>query len=191
MQFRTSQNGRRVQCLAAVYDKESKRTRQKLVWTIDHYAPHEQRPMPEALAAGSPAQREVWAAEIVKHLDERDERGRQNKIRSGIHLVDNIMSAIVQDLDSKTPTLTDDDRQRISALVRGWVDALHIDMSPKKVNAPRPAPASIRAFGADLVEQARTLRRSGVSIGAIVKQMSAEGHTVSKSWVHKRTSENL
>ena len=191
MQYRISANGRRVQCLAAMYDKEAKRTRQKLIWTIDLYDPREPRPAPEELAAGTQEQREAWAAEIAQYLDDRKENARQNTVRSGIAVVSGIMKKITEDLNSQTPTLSDDDRQRVTAMVRGWTEALHIAPQPaqrKKRKASSAAAGEVRAFSDELVEQARELRRSGLSIAAVSDRLTTEGHKVSKSWVQKWTS---
>lgn len=195
MQYRVSANGRRVQCLAAMYDSTAKRTRQKLVWTIDLYDPREPRPTPDELAAGTPEQREAWAAEIAKYLDDRKEKARQNTVRSGIAVVAGIMKKITDDLNSQTPTLSDDDRQRVTAMVRGWTEALHIAPQPARKPAERKAPIATattgedpRAFGGELVEHARELRRSGLSIAAVADKMTADGHKVSKSWVQKWTA---
>lgn len=194
MQYRVSANGRRVQCLAAMYDKEAKRTRQKLVWTIDLYDSIEPQPAPEELAAGTQEQREAWSAEIAQYLDDRAEKARQNTVRSGIAVVAGIMRKITEDLNSQTPTLSDDDRQRVTAMVRGWVEALHIAPQPApRKTAARKAPTATagedpRAFGGELVEQARTLRSSGLSIAAVADKLTAQGHKVSRSWVQKWTS---
>ncbi|MEJ6850672.1 hypothetical protein V3589_31510 [Sinorhizobium fredii] len=179
-----------------MYDKETKRTRQKLVWTIDLYDPREPRPTPAELAAGTPEQREGWAAEITKYLDDRKERARQNTVRSGIAVVAGIMKKITEDLNSQTPTLSDDDRQRVTAMVRGWAEALHIAPQPARKPAERKAPTTAtattgedpRAFGDELVEQARSLRSSGLSIAGVADKMTADGHKVSKSWVQKWTT---
>nr|WP_192959831.1 hypothetical protein [Sinorhizobium meliloti] len=179
-----------------MYDKEAKRTRQKLVLTIDLYDPRDPRPAPEQLAAGTPEQRTAWAAEITKYLDERQERARQNTVRGGIAVVAGIMKKITEDLNSQTPTLSDDDRQRVAAMVRGWAEALHIAPQPaprKPAERKTPTPTTgedPRAFGSELVEQARELRRGGMSITAIADKMTTNGHKVSKSWVQKWTSEN-
>lgn len=194
MQYRVSANGRRVQCLAAMYDKEAKRTRQKLIWTVDLYDPREPRPTPDELAAGTPEQRAAWSAEIAQYLDDRKEKARQNTVRSGIAVVAGIMKKITEDLNSQTPTLSDDDRQRVTTMVRGWAEALHIAPQPaRRKSTERKAPSTTettdpRAFGGELVEQARTLRSSGLSIAAVADKLTTEGHKVSKSWVQKWTS---
>lgn len=197
MQYRVSTNGRRVQCLAAMYDATAKRTRQKLVWTIDLYDSREPRPKPEELAAGTQEQRSAWSAEIAKYLDDRNEQARQNTVRSGIAMVNGIMGKIIADLDSQTPTLSDADRQRVTGMVIAWSEALQIappPPAPRKI-AERKAPSAAtatgedpRAFGGELVEQARSLRNNGMSIAAVADKLTAEGHKVSKSWVQKWTS---
>lgn len=189
MQYRVSANGRRVQCLAAVYDKAAKRTRQKLVWTIDLYDRDEPRPAPEELAAGTPEQREAWAAEIAQHLDDRAEQARQNTVKSGIGVAAAVMRKVIEDLHSQTPTLSDDDRQRVHDLVREWAEALAPKAPPRQAR-PKTSTATTgdpRAFGGELIEQARRLRSEGLSIAAVADKLTAEGNKVSRSWVQKWT----
>jgi hypothetical protein len=186
MQYRVSANGRRVQCLAAIYDKAAKRTRQKLIWTVDLFD-RDERPTPEELAAGTPEQRATWSAEIAQYLDDRAEKARQNTVKSGIGVATAVMRKVIEDLNSQTPTLSDDDRQRVRELVRGWAEALAPKTAPRQARPKATAATSEdrRAFGEELIERARSLRRDGLSIAAIADKMTAEGHKVSKSWVQK------
>lgn len=208
MQFRESSDHRRTQCLAAEYDRTRKRTRQKLVFTLDFHelAVTGKRPQPSDLRIGSPEQRQKWAQEISAYIDKRAEAGRQNSIRNGLAVVDNIMRKIIDDLKSKTPILSEQDEERLASLIKAWAKEFHITIpstaGPTSVPAKKKDPSSSvansndtgkdpRAFDSALVDMALEHRRNGLSIAATATRMADDGHTVSKSWVQKVTKNHL
>jgi hypothetical protein len=78
MQFRPV--AKKVQCLVSVYDAETKRTRQKMVYSFDQTVQdpsNEKRQVtpdlsglkPEHLSTGTNEQRAVWVAEIRAHAE--------------------------------------------------------------------------------------------------------------------------
>lgn len=191
MQFRVSPNGRRAQCLAAIYDEKAKRTRQKLVWTIDFHQQAIQSggPASEELSAGTPEQRAAWAKDIADYLTARAEQDTKTRSTRLLPIVEASMKAIIDDVTSQTPNLSDENRQRVRELVLGWAAALAPKAPPRQVRPKATAAAGEdpRAFGGELVERARSLRAEGLSIAAIAEKMTTEGHKVSKSWVQKWT----
>lgn len=208
MQFRESNDRRRTQCLAPEYDRESKRTRQKLVFTLDFHelAVSGKRPQPNDLRMGSPEQRQKWAKEISAYIDKRTEAGRQNAVRSGLLVIESLMGKILADLKSKTPILSEQDEERLADLIKTWAKELHIVLPsviiPTSAQSKKKDPnssvassnvASIdpRAFDSTLVDMALEHRRNGLSIAATAARMTADGHAVSKSWVQKVTKEHL
>ena len=192
MQYRVSPNGRRVQCLAAIYDSAAKRTRQKLVWTIDLHLQAingSNGPTPEELSAGTPEQRVAWAKEIADYLADRAEQDTKTRSTRFIPIVEAGMKAIIDDLASQTPNLSDENRQRVPELVHGWAVGLTPKAPPRQARPKATAAAGEdpRAFGDELIKRARSLRNDGLSIAAVADKMTAEGHKVSKSWVQKWT----
>lgn len=65
MQFRGV--GGKIQCLVAIYDPESKRTRQRMVYSYDRYLPVP-APLPGDMSFGDDDQRAAWAQEIGDHI---------------------------------------------------------------------------------------------------------------------------
>lgn len=106
MQFREASS--RVQCYAAFYDKDAKRTRQKLVWTTDRYGKIETKPTADELTPanfGSPEQRQKWATEIAKHIDEHNAAEDKRKAEVLPLMLKSTVDGILADLRSKTSHL--------------------------------------------------------------------------------------
>jgi hypothetical protein len=78
MQFRGV--GGKIQCLVAIYDPESKRTRQRMVYSYDRYLPVP-APIPGDMSFGDDDQRAAWAQEIGDHISA--ERARAEAERLG------------------------------------------------------------------------------------------------------------
>jgi hypothetical protein len=186
MQFRDM--GGRTQCLVAIYDPESKRTRQKLVFSMDKDEV-EQVPAPADLSFGSPDQREAWSQEIADFVADRRDRLEKNAIKNAPNDLEMIVDKIVHDHDSQLGILTDEDREKIRAQIlrvaaifprnSGLPNARRSDRAGEK--------ADPRGFGEDVKERARELRLTH-SIAAVADILAEEGHPVSKSWVQKWTS---
>lgn len=197
MQFRESSDRRRVQCLAPEYDRDSKRTRQKLVFTIDFHS-SKVAPGPGDLRSGSPEQREQWSKEIAAYLADRADVERKDRIKGSIIVAERAMSRVVEDLKSKTPLLTEADEERVGQLIKGWAKALEISLPvlAPAISTSRSIPSARRtsagegdprAFSPDLIDRAKKLREEGLSIAAVAERLTSEGDRVSKSWVQKVT----
>lgn len=189
MHFREA--GKRIQCLASVYDPERKGPRQVLTWSINTHDPRKLRPTPEQLAAGTEEQRAKWAVEIADYMDERDKRLRKQAVAGSVKVIESMMSIIIEDATSPTPTLTPEEIERIKALAGGWAARLYVrEEKPQPVSRPKPSTEGEdpRAFGSDLIEIAKRYRAEGHAIAKTAELMAADGHNVSKSWIQKWTS---
>lgn len=197
MQFRPV--GSRVQCHAAWYDSATKRGRQKLVYSIIVFGVITKKPTADNLKPGfgTREQREKWAAEIGDEIDRLNAVRRQGAIE---RLPGNLADAAKR-LAAEIGELTDDQRAKCKAAIVAAAEVLGLlvydQNDVKKPRARRPAGAAAapgapgedpRAFGAELIDRAKTLRAEGLSIAATADRMKSEGHEVSKSWVQKWTA---
>lgn len=185
MQFREA--GNKIQCLATYYDKEAKRGRQKLVYTLDKYA----APKPVAAADladfGSPEDREKWAKEIVEYASAAKVEADKNNVIFKVTALRSAVDVIITDHNSQTRILTDEHMEQVKAAVLRLLPVLGLvgeaAKAPKAKKAGDP-----RAAGEAAVERAKALRGEGLSIAAVAERMTSEGQPVSKSWVQKWTS---
>jgi len=78
MQFRPV--GKKIQCLVAVYDPETKRTRQRMVCSIERYGTFtKSAPSPDRLAFGSKEERAVWVQEIQEFIDAEKRKDEEDR----------------------------------------------------------------------------------------------------------------
>lgn len=200
MQFRPVSG--KVQCYAAWYDKETKRGRQKLVYSLERYGRIFQKPSADDLTPadfGTPEQRQGWAAEIATYIDQRNEEHERARIESISVMLRGAVDRIVADRDSPSPVLSAEQLEEIKNEVRRLGPALGLmvaDMSSvmgksrakRKKQTPIAPGEDPRAFGGELVDRAKALRAEGFSIATTAEKLTAEGHAVSKSWVQKWTA---
>jgi hypothetical protein len=128
----------RVQCFASYYDKETKRTRQKQVWTLDRYGQNERKPTADALTPadfGTSEQRQGWADEIAKYIDERNAAETKKNIEVLPFLLKSSIDKITADLRSKTSHL---DNPFIKARMRGEVKRLGKALGLIVTTPPKP-----------------------------------------------------
>jgi hypothetical protein len=186
MQFRDM--GGRTQCLVAIYDPESKRTRQKLVFSMDKDEV-EQVPAPADLSFGSPDQREAWSQEIADFVADRRDRLEKDAIKNAPNDLEMIVDKIVHDHDSQLGILTDEDREKIQAQILRLMAVFPRNSGlPRGVRSARTGKAvDPRGFGEDVKARARELRLTN-SIARVSEILTEEGHPVSRSWVQKWTS---
>jgi len=106
MQFREVSS--RIQCYAAYYDPASKRTRQKLVWTMYKFGKIDARPTIDELTPadfGSPEQRQHWATEIGAYIDEHNARDEKQRADALPRMLKSIVDSIYAELRKKPSNL--------------------------------------------------------------------------------------
>ena len=140
MQFKPVKG--RVQCYAAYYDGATKRTRQKLVYTLGKYGQISAKPTPDQLTPadfGTPEQRLRWTNEITAYIDEHNTTEATERVELLPRMLKNNVDAILADLRSKTPILNVWHRARIKSeverLARGV--GLITRARPKPVKKPK------------------------------------------------------
>ena len=185
MQFREA--GNKIQCLATYYDKEAKRGRQKLVYTLDKYGVAKLPTASDLADFGTPEDREKWAKEIVEYSTASRAEADKNSVIFKVTSLRSAVDVIVNDHNSQTRILTDEHMEQVKAAVLRLLPVLGLigdaQKAPKAKKAGDP-----RAAGDAAVERAKALRGEGLSIAAVAERMTSEGQPVSKSWVQKWTS---
>lgn len=177
VQFR--EVGRKVQCLASVYDPESKRTRQKMVFSLNLYGDNAV-PDVAALATGTDAERAVWVGEIADYIGSRATKASEERVRSAPLSLKFVVDRIVHDLDSQSRLLTDADIDAVKREAARLVAAL---APPAAAKSSRNA-AGRKGVDEAVKERARELRKTE-TVARTSEILAAEGHAVSKSWVQK------
>lgn len=102
MQFREVSS--RIQCYAAYYDADSKRTRQKLVWTMYKFGKIDTKPTIDELTPadfGSPEQRQRWAAEIGAYIDAHNAGDEKQRADALPRVLKNTVDSIYAELRKK------------------------------------------------------------------------------------------
>lgn len=173
MQFRAV--GRKVQCLASIYDPASKRTRQKMVYSLDLYG---ENAVPEAaaLSTGSDEERASWVKEIADYIGSMKTKASDDRVRNAPVSLRYIVDRIIHDHDSQSRILTDDDLRAVKAEAARLLAAL----------APPKSRTAVGRKGVDdsVKERARELRKTE-TVARTAEILASEGHAVSKSWVQK------
>lgn len=186
MQFR--ETGTKVQCLAAQYDPESKRTRQIMVLSLEQYRSNK-HPAPEDLRVGSYDERVKWAAEIVAYLTEKEKSSELQAVENLPNRVRYIVDEIVRVHGSQSLKMTDSALAAIRDQIGRLGPIIGVQTSPVRAKSrPGASPRGAPGFDVAFVERARALRAEGLSVIKTADQMRAEGMQVSKSWVQKVTS---
>lgn len=180
MQFRKV--GNKVQCLVSVYDPASKRTRQKMVYSLDTWRKNV-APEPDALSAGTAEQRAVWAQEIAAHMAEGAREEGEARVRGLPLTLRNLVNQVVHDLNSQSSLLTDDARSAMKAEASRLLAAL----DPKPETKGGRNPAGRKGVDDAVKLRAQELRKT-MPISQVAATLVEEGHSVSKSWVQKWTS---
>lgn len=185
MQFR--ETGAKIQCLAAQYDPESKRTRQIMVLSLDKYGSNK-RPAPEDLRVGSYDERVKWAAEIVAYLGDKEKLSEIQAVENLPNRVRYIVDEIVLVHDSQSYKLTDAALAAIRDQIGRLGPIIGVQTPPMRAK-PRPgaSPKGASGFDVAFVERAQALRNEGLAVQKVADRMTAEGMPVSKSWVQKVT----
>lgn len=185
MQFREA--GNKIQCLATYYDKEAKRGRQKLVYTLDKYGTQKLPTAADLADFGSAEDREKWAKEIVDYATTAKAEADKNSVIFKVTSLRSAIDVIVDDQNSQTRILTDEHMEQVKAAVLRLLPVLGLVGGSGKVEKVKKA-GDPRAAGEAAVGRAQALRGEGLSIAAVAERMTAEGQPVSKSWVQKWTS---
>lgn len=136
MQFKPVKG--RVQCYAAYYDGTTKRTRQKLVYTLGKYGQIGTKPTPDQLTPtdfGTTEQRVRWANEITAYIDEHNATEATERVELLPRILKNNVDAILADLRSKTPILNVWHRARIKSEVERLARGVGLITKAK----PKPA----------------------------------------------------
>lgn len=189
MQFREA--GNKIQCLATYYDKEAKRGRQKLVYTLDKYGTPKLPAAADLADFGSPEDREKWAKEIVEYASAAKAEADKNSVIFKVTSLRNTVDVIVADHNSQTRILTDEHMSQVKEAVLRLLPVLGLSGASgvtRKASTGGKGANDPRAVGEAAVTRAKALRAEGKSIAAVADLMTAEGHPVSKSWVQKWTS---
>lgn len=132
MQFREVSS--RVQCIAAYYDGETKRTRQKLVWTLDRFGKIEKAPAVEDLTPadfGTPQQRQRWADEIAAYIEEHNASEDKRRVEVLPLMLKSAVDGIVADAKGKAPILTAWHRARIKTELDRLAKSLGLEVKVK------------------------------------------------------------
>lgn len=185
MQFREA--GNKIQCLATYYDKEAKRGRQKLVYTLDKYGAAKLPVAADLADFGTADEREKWAKEIVEFAATAKAEADKNSVIYKITSLRTAVDVIVADRNSQTSVLTDVHMDQVKEAVLRLLPILGLVGAPGKP-AKAKSVGDPRAVGDAAVERAKALRGEGLSIAAVAERMTSEGQPVSKSWVQKWTS---
>lgn len=185
MQFREA--GNKIQCLATYYDKEAKRGRQKLVYTLDKYGAAKPPVAADLADFGTPEDREKWAKEIVEYATASKAEADKNSVIFKVTALRSAVDVIVSDYNSQTRILTDEHMEQVKAAVLRLLPVLGLVGGSGKAERVKKA-GDPRAAGEVAVERAKALRVEGLSIAAVAERMTSEGQPVSKSWVQKWTS---
>lgn len=173
MQFR--EVGRKVQCLASVYDPASKRTRQKMVYSLNSYGENAV-PKAAALSTGSDEERAVWVGEIADYISNMKAKASEDSMKIAPLSLRYLVDKIINDHNSQSSLLTDEDLKAVRADVTRLLAAL----------APRKSRKAAGRKGVDdsVKERARELRKTE-TVARTVELLAEEGYAVSKSWVQK------
>lgn len=185
MQFREA--GNKIQCLATYYDKEAKRGRQKLVYTLDKYGVAKLPAAADLADFGTVEEREKWAKEIVEYSTASRAEADKNSVIFKVTSLRSSVDVIVADRNSQTGVLTDDHMEQVKAAVLRLLPVLGLVGGSGKPEKAKKA-GDPRAAGEAAVERAKALRGEGLSIAATAERMTSEGQPVSRSWVQKWTS---
>jgi len=189
MQFREA--GNKIQCLATYYDKEAKRGRQKLVYTLDKYGAAKLPVAADLADFGTAEEREKWAKEIVDFAATAKAEADKNSVIYKVTSLRTAVDVIVADRNSQTSVLTDVHMDQVKEAVLRLLPILGLvgaSGTAKKATGGGKGASDPRAAGEVAVARARALRGEGKSISAVAETMTAEGQPVSKSWVQKWTS---
>lgn len=189
MQFREA--GNKIQCLATYYDKEAKRGRQKLVYTLDKYGAPKLPVAADLADFGTPEDREKWAKEIADYATTAKAEADKNSVIFKVTSLRTAVDVIVADRNSQTGVLTDQHMDQVKEAVLRLLPILGLSGASgtaKKATGGGKGASDPRAAGEAAVARARALRGEGKSISAVAETMTAEGQPVSKSWVQKWTS---
>lgn len=185
MQFREA--GNKIQCLATYYDKEAKRGRQKLVYTLDKYGAAKLPVAADLADFGTAEEREKWAKEIVEYSTASRAEADKNSVIFKVTSLRSAVDVIVHDHNSQTRILTDEHMEQVKAAVLRLLPVLGLVGGSGKAQKVKKA-GDPRATGDAAVQRAKELRGQGLSIAAVAERMTTEGTTVSRSWVQKWTS---
>jgi hypothetical protein len=189
MQFREA--GNKIQCLATYYDKEAKRGRQKLVYTLDKYGAAKLPVAADLADFGTAEEREKWAKEIVEYSTASRAEADKNSVIFKVTSLRTAVDVIVADRNSQTGVLTDQHMDQVKEAMLRLLPILGLSgalATTRKAIGGGKGASDPRAAGEAAVERAKTLRSEGLSIAAVAERMTSEGQPVSKSWVQKWTS---
>jgi len=188
MQFREVMA--RVQCYAAYYDKETKRTRQKLVWSLDRYGKIGTKPSADELTPadfGSPEQRQKWANEIASYVDEHNAGEEKRRIEVLPLMLKSAVDGIVADVKNKEPILNAWHRARIKSEVDRLAKVLGLIVKAK----PKPEKGAKKTSPlgpatADIQQE----RDSGKSVAEIARRNAISQQRV-RDWTTAPTSKEI
>jgi len=186
MQFREA--GNKIQCLATYYDKEAKRGRQKLVYTLDKYGATKLPVAADLADFGTAEEREKWAKEIVEFAATSKAEADKNSVIYKVTSLRSAVDVIVEDRNSQTRILTDQHMDQVKEAVLRLLPILGLvgaSRAPRKATGGGKGASDPRAVGEAAVARAKALRGEGKTYAAIAEIMTAEGEKVSKSWVQK------
>lgn len=188
MQFREA--GHKIQCLVTYYDKDAKRGRQKLVYTLTKYSVSNLPTAADLVDFGTPEEREKWAAEIADYAVTSKADAEKNSVIYRVTMLESAIKVIVDDHDSQTRILTDEHMERVKAAVLRLLPVLDLvgdaEKAPKATKVKKAGDQ--RGAGQAAIDRAKALRAEGLTLAAVAEKMAEEGQPQSKSWVQKWTS---
>lgn len=155
MQFREA--GNKIQCLATYYDKEAKRGRQKLVYTLDKYGAAKLPVAADLADFGTAEEREKWAKEIVDFAATAKAEADKNSVIYKVTSLRTAVDVIVADRNSQTSVLTDVHMDQVKEAVLRLLPILGLSGAPGKP-AKAKSVGDPRAVGDAAVERAKALR---------------------------------
>lgn len=155
MQFREA--GNKIQCLATYYDKEAKRGRQKLVYTLDKYGAAKLPVAADLADFGTAEERENGQRKSWTSRPRRRLRQTKNSVIYKVTSLRTAVDVIVADRNSQTSVLTDVHMDQVKEAVLRLLPILGLSGAPGKP-AKAKSVGDPRAVGDAAVERAKALR---------------------------------